>query len=231
LKKAINIFFLLLQHFLFGQYNPNAGLITPFSENATITISSGVNTSFITDRNKNSFWESDNPLPSNNIKRNDLNFFKTNTTFTASQNISYAIDGNLNTQTTIQPQPFIIRFNKPEFFYFLSIKHKTDRDISMTVRLNTDSVKIFILKPGNNYQLQKFALSRLIKSITFNSPSPFNLFEIAGLQQPPTEFVFIDMHKPKPVGQIYIRALNNNRVSNIEVKGGNNKNSLNNLFS
>jgi hypothetical protein len=232
MKILISIFFLLFNHLLLlGQFNPDAGLIIPFSANATITTSSGNNQAFITDQNTNSYWESENPLPVNYIKRRDLNLFKTKNSFVSSQNINYAVDGDINTKVTLQPQPLTIRFNKPELIYFLSIKYQTEKTITLSIALASDSIRTITLKPEKNYQLQKIALDKQIKSITLTSSVPYNLFEMAGLHRPPVEYVLLDLNKPKPVGQIAIRALNDNQVSNIEVLGGNNKKGLHMLFN
>lgn len=232
MKHIFSIFILLFVHTLvFGQYDPDAGLIIPFSENATITVSSGNNTKYITDRNKNSYWESENPLPANYIKRADLNLFKINNSFTVSQNISYAIDGDINTKVTLQPQPLIIRFNKPEFIYFLSIKYQADAAITLSIDMDSSSFRSITLHPEKNYQLLKIRLEKKVKSITLTSSKPYSLFEIAGLHKLPVEYVLLDFNKPRPVGQIAIRALNDNQVSKIEVLGGNNKNALHQLFT
>ena len=223
--------FLFVQSLLLGQYNPDAGLITPFSENATITTSSGTNEGFITDRNKNTFWESENPLPANYIKRNDLNLFKTKESFTASQNIDDAIDGNINTKVTLQSQPLNIRFNKPKFIYFLSIKYQADNAITLSITFSSGLIQTITLNPEKNYQLQKIELGKQINTITLTSSKPYNLFEIAGLYQSPVEYVLLDLKKSKPVGQIAIRALNDKQVSKIEVLGGNDKKILSSLFT
>ncbi|RLD91755.1 MAG: hypothetical protein DRJ09_00200 [Bacteroidetes bacterium] len=232
MKILVSIFFLLFNHWLlFGQFNPDAGLVTPFTANATINTSSGNNKAFITDRNTNTYWESENPLPVNYIKRDDLNLFKSKNSFVASQNINYAVDGDINTKVTLQPQPLTIRFKKPEFIYFLSIKYQTEKTITLSITLASDSIKTITLKPEKNYQLQKIALEKKIISITLTNSRPYNLFEIAGLYKPPVEYVLLDLNKPRPVGQIAIRALNDKQVSKIEVLGGNNKSTLHKLFT
>ncbi len=223
--------FLFVQSLLLGQYNPDAGLIIPFSENATVTTSSGTNKAFITDRNKNSFWESENPLPENYIKRNDLNPFKTQTLYTTTQNINYAVDGDINTKITIKPQPLVIRFKKPHYFHFLSVKYNAGQAVNMIIGFGDDSEKTIVLKPENSYRLQKIPVNKLVRYIKLQCDKPYNLFEIAGLDTAPTEFVLLDFNQPKPVGQLLIRALNDDKVSGIEVLGGNNLASLKKLFT
>ena len=230
----MNKFFVLIlflsHQLLFGQFNPHAGLIIPFTENAVITTSSGNNKAFITDRNAGTFWESDNPLPDNYIRRTDLNFFRNSNRFSSSLNLSAAVDGNTNTKAQI-PKPVTIRFREPVMLYFISVKYQTDTPFELTAFTSDNTPYKFTLSPDKNFQLVKIVLNKKIKSITINNGNPFNLFELAALSAPPTEYVLFDFKTPKPVGQLHIRALNNNKVSKIEILGGNNPNHLTPLFN
>ncbi len=224
-------FILILHTVLLGQFNADAGLIKPFSQNAIITVSSGKHANYITDRNKNSFWESENPLPVNYIKRNDLNIFFSKVGFSSSQNTGYATDGDLNTKITIQPSSLIFHFKKPQYLYFLSIKYQSEKPLSLVILYNDNTSKTVQLIPDNNFRVQKITLEKEVSFITLKSTTSYNLFEIAALRQLPTEYVLFDFKKPVPVGQLYIRALNDAQTSGIEVLGGNDANNLTHLFS
>ncbi len=230
MKKIFTFSFLLLQHLLFGQFNPDAGLVTSYTEKATVTTSSGTNARFITDRNKNSFWESDNPLPDRYINRKDLNLFSNPALFSVSQNVAAAIDGKTDTKVPVQSMPLTINLHNPATIYFISIKFQAEQPLQLTVNSVDNVKKEITLTPDKSFQLIKIPVNNKVKSISITSSDSFNLFEIAALIHKPEEFVLFDFGVSKPVGQLYIRALNDDKVSEIEVLGGTDKYNLKTLF-
>lgn len=228
---VITLLFLSVQNLLFGQFDPDAGLVIPFSTNAYIHVSSGSNIGYINDRKSNTYWESNNPLPSNYIGRKDLNCFLNIEEWNISQsNIEKAFDGHLNTKTTITQPVITFEPTTSRFIYFLSIKFQTEDSILLTLNLKNGSHKTFHLLSNNNFHLQKIPINGNVVKITIKSNKTYNIFELAGLYVQPREFVLIDLGELKPVGQLYIRALNDDKVKKIEVLGGNNKNKLTHLL-
>jgi hypothetical protein len=225
--KYFVIILLLIGIKLNAQFNPDAGLIVPFTENAIITTSSGNNTKYITDRNPNSYWESTNPLPDNYVKRKDLNIFLNKNLYHTSQIIDAATDKKMNTKTTVKPGILTISFIKPEYLYLASVKYQLDEPVSMTFFSEDSTVlKTISLTPQNNFTFNKNLIDFAVSKIEINSKNAFNIFEIAAMFSPPTEYVNIDLRKSKPVGQILARCLNETDVKKIEVFAGNHPDTL-----
>ncbi len=213
---------LSVSNLLTGQYNPDAGLVDSYLKKALIKVSSGKNGELIRDEKTTTYWESDNPLPSNYIQRKDLNVFSRHDLFSTSANIYDAIDGNLNTKTTVSAESLVIDFHKPEFIRFLSVKWQTDTKI--VLQIFDESERLIVrkeLKAEQNFQLIKFDIDRRVAKIILHGDKPFNLFEIAGLSDFPKEFVLVDFKEVKTVGQIWARTLNDKNLLKIEVFAGN----------
>ena len=228
---VFTLLFLSAQNLLFGQFNPDAGLVIPFSANAHISTSSGSNAAYINDRKTKTYWESSNPLPSGYIGRKDLNCFLNRDEWHISQNsIDNIIDGDLDTKATITQPVITFEPSKPQYIYLLSIKFQTEDSITLILRFKNESIKTFQLHSSSNFHLQKILVNAKVVKLTIWSKKTYNIFELAGLYAHPEEFVLIDLGEPKPVGQLYIRALNDAKVEKIEVLGGNNKNKLTHLL-
>jgi len=226
------IAFLIVANSAFAQFKPDAGLVVPFTEDAKVTVSSGKNVQFITDGKANTFWESDNLLPDNYIKRDDLNIFSDSGNYSSSRNIDEATDKNFNTKVTVSEPLLTIKLKKPRYLYLFSIKFQTDYPVKIVFYDENENIlKQQELKSEDNFKLLKIELNLLIGKIEIISKKPFNIFEIAALNAKPEEYVIFDFKRSVPVGQIYARVLNDKNVEKIEVLGGDSLNNLHHLFN
>jgi len=114
--------------FLSGQWNPDAGLIKPYTRQAKIT-ASGTNAEAAADGNPETKWESQAPLPTGYIrseKQNILHNHHNNKTEPAGK--SKANDGNAETASVIKNGKFTLRLSEPTNIELLSVKLSSAED-------------------------------------------------------------------------------------------------------
>lgn len=210
---------LLIIQTTYAQWNPDAGLIIPFTKTAKTTTTSGDNYSNITDGNIHTYWESSNPLPENYIKRNDLNIFLNKSIFesniTGSQN---AFDGILSSKTTISSGNFVLSFNNPQKIQLISIKLNTADSVHIAISTNSGKIN-HTFSTSENYKLNEIKIdsSLNISSIAIYSDSSFDIFEIAALFNTPSESITFDFGTNVDIGWLTSRHYNGEGVLQIKV--------------
>lgn len=218
---------LLLNQLVFAQWDPNAGLIMPYTNRASVEVSSGTNPNTITDGDPNSFWESTSPLPDNFISRSELNIFLSSSKFTmdkANQFATNAVDGILSSKSEIYSGIMEINFIVPETIKQLSIKFNTKETIKIEISTQNNKFEYYY-SPEENYQLKNitFPKREKIYSIIIESIDSFEMFEIAGLYNSPKEEVIFDLKENKEIGWIGSRHFNGDGVLAIEVMASDDK--------
>ena len=208
--------FLLFPIYLVAQWNPNAGVVPSFTNNAVVTASSGININTILDGDDDTNWVSSAPVPIDFIARRDQNLFLTsNFDFNCSNCTSLdetkMTDGNLISGTTVTKHPtttyLALQFDSITTLKWLSLKLAADSAIAVyAFTTSLDSFLITTHTASNNYKFLRHELGQTqIKQLKFISKSSFMVYEIAGLANNPKEFVTIDLGAIQPVGKIYLR--------------------------
>lgn len=217
--KFILLFFLILFQFAELSNNDNwdkdAGLVSPFTQNASIKVSSNPDQKGqILDGKTATAWQSDAPFPQNFILRPDLNLMLNNQEATIQgSNLSDApkcIDGDVNSVTAVgmDGAQAKISFVFPEAtqMRFVSIKAGNSALVQVVFRdAQNQKIALEQLEKDKSYQLNRFEINKQIKSIELFSTASFQLFEIAATAGLPTEYVEIDMGEMVPVGIINCR--------------------------
>ncbi len=200
--------FVCVEYISAQQWNNDAGLVVPY--HALISVSSGNNAQFVNDGNPATFWASQNPLPTNYIKRSDLNLFLTQQysigNFTS--NSQAAFDGNTDTKIDIKNGKFRINFSKPITIKLLSVKIYTPDTVFITAIDKLGKIVKFYYSPTDNYKIINYKNLDEVAALSFFCRSAFSIFEIAGLDKNPEEFVLFDFGKKRTIGWISTRSLN-----------------------
>ena len=208
-------------------WEPDAGLISPYTKNATITVSSGNNFLAIIDGDQNSYWESTSPLPENYISSRDLNIFLNTRNYSLDKNnklATLAFDGITSSKAIIKSNKFKVSLNKPELLSLISIKINTIDTVWITLNSVNEKTNYYY-SPTENYTLKAFNLDSNIEitSINFKCKNSFEVFEVAGLSTLPFEYVIFDLHKEQSIGWIGSRHYNGEGVVSISVLSSMNK--------
>ncbi len=227
MRILITILFIISFHISFGQWNADAGIVSPLNSKAKVEVTSGENVVAITDGDRDSYWESTSPLPEKYILRNDLNLFLNRTKYDLDYNNRFttnAFDGITSSKSEITSGSLIIKFKAPEALLLLSIKINT-KD---TVWIKVETLKkqfVFSYAPTENYHLKTFEFksSDEVISINLTSISSFEVFEIAGLHSLLKEEVIFDLLKESRIGWIGSRHYNGKGVVSISVLVSSNK--------
>ncbi|MGB1207002.1 MAG: hypothetical protein ACPG5B_15255 [Chitinophagales bacterium] len=197
-------------------WNPDAGIINPYTTNANISLSSGNEAHKINDGDTQTFWQSEAPLPSNFIERTDLNILAglgaiglcTSSNNTACHDVT---DTNLDTSTPINRVGNLAFLNivLPQTSNVLSVSLKCNATADIRVymqKTNGDNFLIGTYTAENSYGLLRFThFNTDIASIRLESDADFSVFEVAALADLPTEYAFFDLGEIKPVGWISTR--------------------------
>ncbi len=220
----LTISFFIAVHMM-AQWNPDAGLVKPYTQLAEITCSSGNNLINVSDGNIHTFWESSNLLPDNYINNKEFNIFLNNDKYNINiSEIQNFVDGSQATFSHISDKNIIIRFNKSVKISLFSIKLVTPDSVMMII--NTANGKQYhTITSSQNYQLIEIHPESRdnILSIELKSKNEYDLYEIAGLFSPPREFVLFDLKKSADIGWITSRHYNGEGVSEIKVYLSENK--------
>lgn len=207
---------------LSAQWNPYAGVITPFTAGATVITSStgGASPSSVIDQNDNTNWQSGATLPTNYISRSDLNYFYSkNAWFSGTGtgiNYAPASDGNVQTVVSIphKNNKSLVQVSFPEAIspVCLSVKIGMGGGVyaikAFVFSSPTDSVLIGEYVTANNYSTIRynFPAGMLATHVKLHGlGGGFNLFEMACLAAPPREFVIVDFGTVRDIGYIETR--------------------------
>ena len=218
-------FLLLNGNFAVAQWDKMAGVIAPYTQTATVSVSSISGTgpaTNILDQNDNTVWYSANPLPSNYAGRADQNLFLNKATSFASSTGTVAsfaniTDNNFNNSLIIPLQngKSMLRMNipTPDTLLATTIKLSVGTGGSAAVSIYafesaTDSTLIGTYLTTNNFTIQRylFPAGKIITHLKLYSTGvTFSLFEIACITELPKEFAVVDLGSVKSVGYIETR--------------------------
>lgn len=226
-----NNYVILLLLFLgisaYSQVSRNAGLIVPYTQDAILTVSSGINKEFIRDGYAESFWESNNPLPNNFISSNEQNFFLKEENFEIvgdHNNYLLAFDGNTDSKSDIKKGKTEIKLFTHKSIKFISLKFNVTDSLLIKLHFNDGTIKKLKYTQKSNYKLQKIEIknNKILKSITLESNSDYQLFEIAAVDSELVEWVNFEFEKAVEIGYFSSKHLNGDGVISIEVFYSNN---------
>lgn len=178
---------------------------------ATIHVSSGNHSKFITDNNPNTYWESGNPLPDAYLSQSWNNFFLNPNNFTINKDISEtAFDGNTNTKAEFPEGNTTITFTKSEELKLLSIKAEVQDSLDIIIRTTQNKILVFHYTPAVNYQVRSFTLPLGIRArqVSMRSKRPFGVFALGALTHLPVEFVVFNFGQKRNIGWFTTRQLN-----------------------
>ena len=205
-----------------GSWDPYAGMMPSYTDNATITASSEVNNSLpkLTDGNVQSQWTSVNPLPNNYLSRADQNYF-TGITPTNTSNLIHPAnitDGNhasstvvnLEGNTAVVELPFTSSIQLQK----LHIKAKANASIQV-YKVDAGGTEQLIgnYETHHNYSIRDFGFVGLTNKIKLTSNASFLLFEVAGIKDAPKEWVIADFGESKELGVVKARHWAGNNVA------------------
>ena len=197
-------------------WNPDAGIIAPYTANASINLSSGNDADKIIDSDTQTFWQSESPLPSNFVKRTDLNILAglgavglcTSSNNAACHEVT---DTDLDTSTPINVvgNTSFLNLVLPQSSNLLSISLKCSNAADVRIYVQKTNGNDFLIgtyTAANSYGLLRFPhFDTDIASIRLESDANFSVFEVAALADLPTEYVYFDLGEIKPVGWISTR--------------------------
>ena len=195
-----------------AEWDKDAGLVHAYTNNAKITASSNPEAlANVVDGNRETAWQSNAPLPDGYVGRKDLNsFLKTPISVKASRVKAgeKAYDGDLSSPANVDVASGSawIEFSFPEAqdLSMISIKLGTSQQVDITAS-NGSSVFSGTIGQDKNYQLSRFDIGQKVKTIRLSSSGGFQVFEIAGMEGLPTEWVLFDLGASYPVGTINCR--------------------------
>ncbi len=200
-----------------SNWDPDAGLVIPFSKNAGLAASSNPSqVSNIIDDDPGTAWQSEAPLPEGYIDNPGQNIFLGKTQNfqldADAQNLKNATDGNLSS-TCIFTQKgnackVMLTIGEQESLFCFSVKCQVRAPMSLQVfqQEKNEWIQIGSYLPNENFSLKRFDVpGAKAQKIALMSESGFDLFEIAGLAGPPKESVVLDFGQMVPVGTILTR--------------------------
>lgn len=211
----------LISFTLSAQWNPYAGVITPFTAGATVITSStgGGSPANVIDQNDQTHWQSGATLPTNYIGRPDLNYFYGKSAWCSGTgsglNYNSATDGDVNTVFNVPSvnSQSLVRVTLPAPVKPVCINVKMVMSGGVVVEVyafssEQDSVLIGEYTPANNYGNQRYNLpaGMLVSHIKMHGVGGgFGLFEVACLATAPREFVIVDLGSVRDIGYIETR--------------------------
>ncbi|MEO1712895.1 MAG: discoidin domain-containing protein, partial [Bacteroidota bacterium] len=200
-----------------GGWVPHAGYVTSYVDDRYVMVSSDQGTTYelARDKNEQTQWVSGSPLPNAFIERNDLNAFAGLAGQIGSSSstnwVQQATDQNGGSAVDVQPVGgsawFSLDFNTPMNLLAVSLKAKANAPIQIyQVKSNGDSTLLGTYATNQSYQFKKYILgSQTTSRITLSSTQGFQLFEIGGLDEYPTEYYMVDLGTPQEIGTIITR--------------------------
>ena len=207
-------------------WDPNAGVIAPISENATISATSTHPGSYpenIIDGDEQTFWISSGCLPTGFYTRPDLNILlgltlnEDNYSASALSMPASITDGNpVHTASAIYPVSgqawFELYLPEPTTIHQLGTRlYLSTAHVEITVNTANGYVPVAIVSQSNT--LLRFDLPEgPISSIRLSSTALFQIYELATLIEPPFESITLDFGTVKDVGWIYSRHFSRQNV-------------------
>lgn len=220
IRLSAGLLFFLVTQVLYSQWDPNAGLISPYSSNARI-IAEGNNPEAVIDGNFETKWESSNPLPENYIKDEGQNVFlrlaeKINSNLDEGRK---AIDGDLASHVTVSSGTARFSFPQSVDLSLVSLKANSTQDIRLILKNNRGTVlQEFLYKSAEAYKVKKFRVaSDKVSTLELESGGDFSLFEIAAMAGPPVTDIIIDLGRKRPVEWIDTRHFGGKSVEAISM--------------
>ena len=197
-------------------WQADAGLIPSYTEHIAFTASSTTTgLQDLNDNNNETFWQSEAPFPNAFIQRKDLNiFYKKAHLWASSPNVndfSPLTDGDLNNAVNIdnpKGQDWLsLNFKIPKSLQFFAIKCGNTAKVEiLATSPNAPVVHLATYATKDSYQWKRWELEKKnYQSILIRSKQPFQIFEVAALDDYPKEFVIADFGKIQRVGTIYCR--------------------------
>lgn len=197
-----------------AQFDPQAGLIHPYTKGASVSVSSSTPGSYsnaIIDGDKASFWQSGGVLPAGFFTRPDLNILLGLGGTSASSNSgglvdSVITDGNVYSALMIPMSnaKAWVEFELADSTAFRSLSFKgsvaADSINIWIYRSSTDSVLIGSFYKADNFSIRRFSLMDTITKIRLESDTTFLISDVGALSEQPTEYALIDLGAPYPIG-------------------------------
>ena len=207
-------------------YKPDAGFVVSHTMRATINSGSGNSTSAVNDLNTHTYWESEALLPEGFISRSYLNVFHPRHPKRLTDLKGPGFDGNLNTMQMVSQRTssgtyrLEVPFTMKTELLWLSAKVQAEKPVSVSLRMREGWRFSGMLMPDQSYHLSKLLVpaSATINGIVFESTAPFGLFELAGLDHMPWDFLTFDFGTEKEIGQVWSRHLSGENVLAINME-------------
>ncbi|MGM0566780.1 MAG: hypothetical protein ACQESX_08510 [Bacteroidota bacterium] len=221
MKKGYLLFIMVLHAgFLSGQWNPDAGLVTSYTDQAKI-MASGTNPGATTDNDPETKWESEAPLPSGYIRSEKQNILHNHHNFKTKTNPSgktKATDGNTETASVIKNGQFTLRLSKSQNLELLSVKLSSKKDVAVRIISGGNQAVEYAISPDQAYELIQFRPKiKNAEVIEISSGSAIQLFEIAALSEAPYVEISFDLQRLRPVGWLETKQFAGEHVKNIKV--------------
>lgn len=196
-------------------WDPDAGLVHPWSEGATVTATSGTNPANVVDGNLHTFWQSGACLPTGYITRPDLNHLlgacaAGRCTSTADGSLSGATDGS--SYTAAHPRLrngsawLEASLPAPQSLHAIGARVITSDVVTITAITTAGPVVVGALTSADNYKYRRFpAPEGVITALRAESNAAFTLTELAVQSEPCFEAITVDLGQVRPVGWIRTR--------------------------
>ncbi|MEM9991313.1 MAG: discoidin domain-containing protein, partial [Bacteroidota bacterium] len=198
-----------------AQFDPHAGLITSYTETATLQASSGgLRLPLAVDGDEQTQWISDAPFPANYITRTDQNLFLssfftcTNSTGVGCATITDTdLSASQNIVTNGGTAFLAFDFGMDIDFAHFSIKGQYSGTVNVVgIQADGSTFTIADLDASNDFALLRFAvLPATLSKIRLESTQDFKVFEVAATARNPEEYVTVDLGSIKNIGKIYTR--------------------------
>ncbi|KAJ3127022.1 hypothetical protein HK098_006913 [Nowakowskiella sp. JEL0407] len=203
-------------------WKPDAGMVVPWTRNASISASSSQDPTFLArtiDNNTDTFWQSDGCFPWGFISRPELNILMGTceisgrcSTSSGSVNTNAAADGRDNTSFWPAVKDgaawFKIAIPSPRTLIRVSLKAIASQNITITA-ITSDKTNITLgtYTVAMNYEVSAFIPPQqaIISALVVSSPVGFAVGELAAISDPCYEFVTYDFGVPREVGWIDLR--------------------------
>ncbi|RMF28715.1 MAG: discoidin domain-containing protein, partial [Bacteroidetes bacterium] len=195
-----------------GEWNPHAGLRPSYTDGIVPRVSSNArDAARITDGDPGTFWQSGAHLPEGFVARKDLNLFlRSPRCWSAPKGEDTAFaDGNFHSFVTVPADSIAqlsIRFQKPQFFSLLGLKAHCSVPLLVEGEFeNGDRQLLLTFTPSDNFQLKKTEVKAVFQALHLRSAQPFDLYEVAALDEEPTEWAVFDFGGAKKLGWVRAR--------------------------
>lgn len=201
------------------------GIITSYTQSATIINPAGNNPHFAIDGQIQTYWESENPLPDKFIQQKTLNIFNLEAENRPISIVNAAFDGNLNTAVNIGKAnesgeaTLKILLENPDLLQHIALKASINQTLSVAIAYTDKTKQVETVSSDKSYQLVtiKPNTEKAVEAITISSGTGFQLFELAAMNAPPFVDYTLDLKSQKTIGQCYSRHLNSENLKDISL--------------